>query len=223
MAARKVKFSDKYNTYSDWEKHFHGSDSYRYRIQRLHARFPKASLLQLRGHANKRKPISKLRVRVDKLSWTALKKKEAITRKKSLSVLSNMRNNGLSLTAACKESHIAQKTVLRSIRQAFKKVKGRWKPKHTDHISRTISIYENCKHVFVTVNDSQTASLLGRYNNAVRQYLTYGNATLIMDDIFKKPFVDENNVTHTLDTDLNCLDQLQANNETEFYEIYEGA
>lgn len=220
---RQVNFSSKFHTYNDWLSRFHGSDSYRHRIERLHARYPKASLSQIRGHANKRKPISKLRVRVDKLSWTALKKQEAITRKSALKVLSNMRNNGLSLTTACKEAHTTKETVLKSIKSAFKKERGKWIPKQIDHISRSISIYETCKQVYVTVNDSQIASLLGAYNNAVMQYLTYGNATLIMNDIFKKPFVDENNVTHTLDTDLTCLDQLQANNETEFYEIYAEA
>ena len=57
-----TKFSPKYSTYQDWKKANPGKSEYTERIKREHARYPKASLSQLRGHPVKgRKLISKLK------------------------------------------------------------------------------------------------------------------------------------------------------------------
>jgi len=58
------KFSPKYSTFQEWKQANPGKSEYTERIKREHARYPKASLSQLRGHPVKgRKPLSKLRPR----------------------------------------------------------------------------------------------------------------------------------------------------------------
>jgi hypothetical protein len=57
-----TKFSPKYSTYQEWKQANPGKSEYTERIRREHARYPKASLSQLRGHpSKKRKPLSKLK------------------------------------------------------------------------------------------------------------------------------------------------------------------
>jgi len=59
-----TKFSPKYSTFQEWKQANPGKSEYTERIKREHARYPKASLSQLRGHPVKgRKPLSKLRPR----------------------------------------------------------------------------------------------------------------------------------------------------------------
>ena len=57
-----TKFSPKYSTYQEWKQANPGKSEYTERIRREHARYPKASLSQLRGHPVKgRKSLSKLK------------------------------------------------------------------------------------------------------------------------------------------------------------------
>ena len=54
-----MTFSKQYRNYEDWLSSFKGSESYRNRIERLHSKYPNASLSQLRGHAPKGKILNK--------------------------------------------------------------------------------------------------------------------------------------------------------------------
>ena len=212
-------FSRKYKKYEDWFGGFKGSESYKNRIIREHSRFPNASLTQLRGHASRgKRPVSELKeIPTYKRSWSSLNKRELSTRKRSLDALSKVKK-GQSLTRSSKESHTSAKTVLKNT-NAFKKLNGKWIAKSQDRISRTMSIYENGKQEWIEVTDSRTASRIGKYNNAVKQFLTTGNQDILKG--FDKPIRDVQGQLHYLENDPDKFtDIMEAQEEPEFFEIY---
>ena len=220
MTIRKNRFSPDYKTYNDWLKAHPESTPYNQRIIRTHERFPNASLSQLRGHASRgKRPVSQLKeIPIYKRPWSSLNRGELSTRERSLEVLSKVRRNDLSLTKASRELHTSPKTVVKNT-NAFKKLKGKWIAKSQDRISRIISIYENGKQEWIEVRDSRTASNIGKYNNAVKQFLATGNAEILEE--FNKPIKDAKGNLHYLETDPNKLTEImEAQKEPEFYEIY---
>ena len=220
MAIRKNRFSPDYKIYDDWLKAHPESTPYNLRIVRAHERFPNASLSQLRGHASKgKRPISGLReIPIYQRSWSSLNKRELSTRERGLEVLSKVRRNGQSLTKASRESHTSASSVVKNT-NAFKKLKGKWIAKSQDRISRIISIYENGEQEWIEVRDSRTASKIGKYNNAVKQFLTTGNTEILEE--FNKPIKDAKGNLHYLEIDPNKLTEImEAQEEPEFFEIY---
>jgi DNA-binding CsgD family transcriptional regulator len=212
-------FSKQYSTFQDWINNFKGSESYKDRITREHSKFPDASLSQLRGHPKeKQKLVSKLKVKpVYKRSWYDLTQRELSLREKSLDVLSKVRNSQ-SLYESSKEIGINPETVVKHT-NAFKKVNGKWIAKSQDRISRVMSIYENGKKEWIEIKDSRTASRIGRYNSAVKEFLRTGNKNVLKP--FKKPFKDANGKLHYFETNPEKLYQIaESQEEPEFYEIY---
>jgi len=214
-----MKFSSKYDTFEDWLSSFKGSESYKNRIIRLHSKYPNASLSQLRGHPKAReKTVSQLKQKpVYKRSWSELTRRELNVREKSLEALSKVRN-GQSLSKASRELHIEPKTVIKYT-NAFKKVKGKWIAKSQDRISRIMSIYENGKEEWIEIKDSRTASRIGKYNSAVKEFLRTENKDVL--EPYKKPFKDVEGKIHYFETDPDRLYEIaESQEEPEFYEIY---
>ncbi len=214
-------FSPDYRTCQDWLSSFKGSDSYRNRITRLHAKYPKASLSQLRGHPkSKEREISTARPEpIYKRSWNSISRKYLNQREKSLDVLRKVRH-GESLSKASKELHTSPEIVVRNT-NAFRKVKGKWVAKSQDRISRVMSIYENGKQSWVEVRDSRTALRIGKYNSAVRKFLRTGNTDVLKQ--FNKPFKDANGKLHHFETDPDKLFEIaESQEEPEFWEIYKS-
>jgi len=212
-------FSDKYSTYQDWINNFKGSESYKSRITREHSKYPEASLSQLRGHPKeKQKLVSKLKVKpVYKRSWYDLSKRELRLREQSLDVLSKVRN-GKSLYEASKEIGIEPKAVVKNT-NAFKKVNGKWIAKSQDRISRVMGIYEKGKQEWIEIKDYRTASRIGKYNSAVKEFLRTGNKDILKP--FKKPFKDAKGKLHYFETNPEKLYEIaESQEEPEFYEIY---
>jgi hypothetical protein len=220
MTSKESKFSPDYKTYEDWLKSQDVTTQYVKRVIKGHSRFPNATLSQLRGHASKgKKPVSQLKeIPIYKRSWSSLNRGELSTRERSLEVLSKVRRNDLSLTNASRELHTSPKTVVKNT-NAFKKLKGKWIAKSQDRISRIMSIYENGKQERIEVRDSRIASKIGKYNNAVKQFLTTGNTEILKE--FNKPIKDAKGNLHYFETDPDKLTEImEAQEEPEFYEIY---
>jgi hypothetical protein len=215
----KPDFSKNYKTFEEWKNDFKGSESYRHRIIREHEKYPHANLTQLRGHpSSKKKYVSELKPKpIYQIEWNKLGKRELSLRKKSLEVLGKVRKDS-SLTKASKELHTSPEIVIRNT-NAFHKVRGKWIAKSYDRISRVMSIYENGKQEWVEVNDSRTASRIGKYNSAVNNFLRTGNKDVLKP--FKKPFKDIHKKLHSFETDPDKLyDIAEQQEEPEFYEIY---
>jgi len=213
-----MQYSRKYPIFQGWLYNCKGSESYNNRIIRLHSKYPNASLSQLRGHPKARERIvSNLKQKpVYKRSWSELTKRELNVRKKSLEVLRKVRD-GQSLSKASRELHIEPKTVIKYT-NAFKKVKGKWIAKSQDRISRIMSIYENGKEEWIEIKDSRTASRIGKYNSAVKEFLRTGNKDVL--EPYKKPFKDVEGKIHYFETDPDRLYEIEeSQEEPEFYEI----
>lgn len=218
---RNLVFSPEYKTFQDWLSSFNGSDSYRNRITRLHAKYPNASLSQLRGHPkSKERVVSAIKPEpIYKRSWKSISRKDLNQREKSLEVLRKVRN-GESLSSASRELHTSPDTVIKNT-NAFRKVRGKWIPKSQDRISRVMSLNENGKQSWVEVRDSRTASRIGKYNSAVREFLRTGNTDVLKS--FRKPFKDANGELHHFETDPDKLYEIaESQEEPEFWEIYKS-
>ena len=214
-----MTFSPEYKNFEEWLSNFKGTDSYKNRVIRLHSKYPRASLSQLRGHPKaKERIVSVIKPeQIYKRSWDAITKRELNLREKSLAVLRKVRNVE-SLSRVSRELHTSPETVIKNT-GAFRKVKGKWIAKSQDHISRIMSIYENSKQSWIEVKDSRTASRIGKYNSAVKKFMETGNAEVL--EPFKKPFKDANGKLHYFEVDPDKLYEIaEQQEEPEFREIY---
>ena len=217
-----MRFSKRYRSFEDWLSTQDRHTSYIKRIVRLHSLYPRASLDQLRGHAKAEanklsrgmpKPVSAR-------SWNTLSPREQLERERALEVLSQARRFGQSLSHLSREHRISTKAVLKAT-NGFKKVKGRWKAKKIDKISRIMAINENGKELFIEVTDSRYATLIGKYHDAVKEYLNTGN-TDILAEFEGNRVKDGSGKWHTFETNPSAIREINTRREEpEFYDIYQ--
>jgi len=152
-------------------------------------------------------------------SWNELESEEKELRERSLEVLSEARTTRKSLTKIAKQKEISPKTVLHHT-NGFKKVNGRWVAKKFDKISRSMKINENGKKISVEINDSRYASVIGRYNNAVRE-LKRGNKKKLAK-FSKIKIKDSNGNVHFFETDPDVIIRIEERvPEPEFVDVYD--
>ena len=83
-----------------------------------------------------------------------------------------------------------------------------------------MKINENRKEISIQINDSRTASLIGRYQNAVKQFLNTGNKK-VLRRFRKKKIKDIDGNAHSFETNPESLIEInQRIEEPEFYEVY---
>lgn len=154
-----------------------------------------------------------------KLPWKELTPRKKELRERSLRVVSYMKRYNISLTKASKENHISPKTVIKHS-NALKKVGGRWIPKRWYKIERIMSINENGKSIYINVTDSRHATTIGKYQNAVKQFLETGDESVLKPFKGKKVRDSEGNL-HILETKPHNLYEIHERRENEeFYTIY---
>ena len=217
-----MRFSKRYRSFEDWLSTQDRHTSYIKRITRLHSLYPKATLDQLRGHVRaKTKSLSESTPKlVSTRSWNTLSPREQLVRERALEVLSHARRSGQSLSRLSREYKISANVVLKAT-NSFKKVRGRWKAKKIDHISRKMEINENGKELFIEVTDSRYATLIGKYHSAVKEYLNTGNSD-VLADFEGKRVRDSSDKWHTLETNPSAIREINARREEpEFYDIYQ--
>ncbi len=148
-----------------------------------------------------------------------LSHKQKLLREKSLSVLSEARRSKQSLSKLAKKHEISRKTVLNNT-NAFRKTRRRWNAKRFDKIPRVMKINENGREVSIQINDSRTAALIGRYHNAVKQFLNTGDKKTLKK-FRKKKIRDIDGNLHALETNPDSLIEINEQiEEPEFYELY---
>lgn len=159
------------------------------------------------------------KIPVNKRPESLLTPKQKSIREKSLQVLSIVRNSKKSLSKVSREYKISTNSVLYNT-NAFKKVNGRWVAKKYDKIPRVIKVNENGKQVSFEISDSRIASSIGRYHNAVREFLNTGNADKLSKFKYKKIKDRESNY-HKFETDLQSIIDIEQRRESpEFYTVY---
>lgn len=128
---------------------------------------------------------------------------------------------GATLSAAAQDIGIDPRTVLKHLGNTLVKRDGKYHAKPTDRISRGLVINSKGKQITITVNDSKSASIIGEYHNAVKQYLESGD-----DKVLKKfrkiSIVDSHGKKkYRLETDGEKLLEIEEGKEgREFFEIY---
>jgi len=152
-------------------------------------------------------------------SWKNLKPEQKEIRVRSLEVLSEIRSTKKSLTKIARQKGISPKTVLHNT-HAFKKVNRRWVPKKFDKIPRSMIINENGKKVSIEINDSRHASTIGKYHNAVKEFLNTGNKKNL-SRFSKKKIKDSNGKTHSFETKPKKIISIEEKvEEPEFMDVY---
>ena len=109
-----------------------------------------------------------------KRPWSKLSPRQKLLREKSLTVLSELRNTkGKTVSQATNDNGIAVKNVIKHT-NGFKKVNGKLVVKRWDRIKRVMRVNTKGKEKSVEIRDSRTASVVGRYHNAVKRFLNTG-------------------------------------------------
>jgi len=154
-----------------------------------------------------------------KRSWSTLTPRQKLLRKKSLEVLSQTRKSKKSVSKIAKEQRISLRTVLHNT-NAYKKKKRRWITKQFDTVPRVMKINEKGREVSIQINDSRTATLIGRYHNAVKKFLNTGDKKSLRR-FRKKKIKDIDGNIHSFETNPASIIQINERiEEPEFYELY---
>jgi len=201
MAAK--RFCKKLATFEEWQQNARDT-AYKRKIERLHGLHPTATLSQLDRHPRKKqKPLGEVKKRIPaKMKLSELTPKERNLRSKARKVFFDVKS-GKSLEAASAEHHIKPETVRRHV-DGFVKESGRWRVKRIVKNEMSMRIYSRGREQHILVPDVRQASIIGRYNNAVKNYLRTHNES------FLSPFVglvitDSHGVAHRLETDPKAL------------------
>jgi len=210
------RFSRAYPTFEAWLVAHPSRGAYVARISRTHARYPTASLRQLRRHPGARQPpLSKVpRAPVYRLPVAALTRTEHLTRRRAQEVLSEARRGKGSLSKLARARGIAPKTVRRAS-GAFRKRGSRWVATRSDRVERWLKSYEIGYRTEVLVKDSRTATLLSRYANAVGRYRETGDPSRLKS-FTGRTYRDAAGKTHTFETDPAALRDAFERSESDF-------
>jgi len=141
-------------------------------------------------------------------------------RERSLTVLSELRNTkNKTLPQAANDNNVSVKNVIKHT-NGFKKVNGTPVVKRWDRIKRVMRVNTSGKEKSVEIRDSRTASVVGRYHNAVKQFLNTGDKTKL-SKFRNKKVKDSKGKLHRLETNPDEIIKInQRIEEPEFYEVY---
>ena len=210
------RFSRTHPTFADWRSAQPSRSKYVASIERRHARYPSATLSQLRRHPRSEQlPLSGLRrAPPSRLPISALSTRERLQRQRGLSVLSEVRRGEGSLTARSRAHGVSRDSVRRAT-GAFRKKGGRWVPSRRDRLQRWLKSYEGGRRVEVLIDDSRTATLLSKYAHAVNEHL------LTRDPVVFRPFRgvtyrDAFGAKHSFETDGAAILAAVERSESDF-------
>ena len=155
-----------------------------------------------------------------KRPWRKLFPRQKLLREKSLAVINELRNSKTkTLPQVANDNDITVKNVIKHT-NGFKKVNGKPVVKRWDRIKRVMRINTDGKEKSVEIRDSRTASVVGRYHNAVKQFLNTGDKTKL-SKFRNKKVKDSKGKLHKLETNPDEIIRInQRIEEPEFYEVY---
>ena len=155
-----------------------------------------------------------------KRPWRKLSPRQKLLREKSLTVISELRNTkSKTLPQAANDNNITAKNVILHT-NGFKKVNGKPVVKRWDRIRRVMRVNTDKKEKSVEIRDSRTASVVGRYHNAVKQFLNTGDKSKL-SKFRNKKVKDSKGKLHKLETNPDEIIRInQRIEEPEYYEVY---
>jgi hypothetical protein len=209
-------FSRNYPTFEAWLAAHTSRGPYTVRITRTHARYPTATLRQLRRHPGARQePLSRIpRAPPSWIPLAYLTPREQMVRRRALEVTSEARRGKGSLSRLARARGMAPKTVRRAS-GAFRKLGSRWVPTRTDKVERWLKTFEKGFRTEVLIRDSRTATLLSRYANVVGRYRETGDPSGL-GAFAGKTYRDATGRVHTFETDPAALRNAFEWSESDF-------
>ena len=155
-----------------------------------------------------------------KRPWRKLSPRQKLLREKSLAVISELRNSKIkTLPQAANDNDISVKNVILHT-NGFKKVNGKSVVKRWDRVKRVMRVNTSGKEKSIEIRDSRTASVVGRYHNAVKQFLNTGDKTKL-SKFRNKRVKDSKGKLHRFETNPDEIIKInQRIEEPEFYEVY---
>jgi len=137
-----------------------------------------------------------------------------------LHAISKMRSHGLSLREASEEVGLSPDTLTALGRQALlKDARGRYRAKRKDRLLRVLILPSPDGLQEVTVNDSETASEIAKYSDAVQKYLRTGDASKLRQFAGMR-LTDADGNPIELITDLQTLRRLGSAGVLSFESLY---
>lgn len=210
------RFSRTYPSFEAWKSAQRSRSAYVLGIERRHARYPSATLSQLRRHPRaSQSPLSAVRRAPSyRVPLAHLSRRERARRERSLKVLSEVRRGKGSLTKLSRAEHVSPRAV-RKATGAFRKRGCRWAAIRRDRIQRWMKSYEDGRRVEVLIDDSRTATLLSKYAHAVSEYLVTRDS-----EVFRPfrgvTYRDAFGAEHTFETDGGAILAAVERSESDF-------
>jgi hypothetical protein len=160
-----------------------------------------------------------MKIPIYKRRWNKLTPRQKSLRVKSLAILNTMRNTNKTIHQATSENNISTDTVMKNT-NGLKKENGIFVAKRWDRIPRIMKINSDGKEKSIEIKDSRTASVVGRYHNAIKQFLNTGDKTRLQKFRNKKVKDAFGNI-HRFETDTQKIIRINERiEEPEFYEVY---
>jgi len=155
-----------------------------------------------------------------KRPWKKLSPRQKMLREKSLTVLSEMRNTkSKTLQQSTNDNGITIQNVIKHT-NGFKKVNGKLVVKKWNRIQRVMKINTNSREKSIIIQDSRTASVVGRYHNAVKHFLNTGDKTKL-SKFRNKKVKDSKGKLHKLETSPEEIIRINERiEENEIWEVY---
>jgi hypothetical protein len=137
-----------------------------------------------------------------------------------------MREGNLNLGSAVRgfnalhpDSRTKPETVKSYVFPAIRKVRRHWTARAQDRLLRIMRVPTSQGVQDLEVRDSRSATLIGRYWNAVKQYLETGDVESLRE--FRGKSVRVGKVGHPLLTNAEIVDQLAEGGEFAFESVYQ--
>jgi hypothetical protein len=130
------------------------------------------------------------------------------------------REPSLSLSKAAELSGTTVETIHRHASDAIERVQGRWRVAATDTLHRKMLMLTSRGVITVTTLDSDTASVIGSYWNAIRTYITTGDYESLQPFILR--FIHAAEGDFEFLTHRPTIDRLARAGELYFQDLYGG-
>ena len=154
-------------------------------------------------------------MRITPAIWAGMSESRKDTFDRVLEALGIQRRNGGSLTRAARDADTSVRTVKKYAGEALEKDgSGRYQVRPADRLIRPMRIVTTEGVAEDIVRGSRVASLNARHANAVKYYLSTGDASVLA------PFIGKSVAGHPLETDPDRLDELGRRGFLDWLSIY---
>ncbi len=155
------------------------------------------------------------------ISFNKLNKYQKVRREKAYTVLRDMRHKGYSYSYACSVEKINRRTAERYLRTAIYRKHGRILAKPFDTLPREMQVNSAGRSFFIELRGSRSASRMGAYHNAVRDYI-YDGKLEMLNTYRNEGITDSSGTFYPFETDTKKLLEIYERKESESYEVYKG-